>query len=173
MADYKNLIAWQKAMDLVETVYKVTETFPKREVYGLTDQIRRAAVSIPSNIAEGQAHYSNREFTHYLRHSRGCLAEIETQMLIAMRLGYISESAAEKILKQLDELSRILSGLINSLQSKRMTVSPTLPYIDCHYVLSDQRFPSGYAQPTPRASVLGTRYPGLETRDSRLGTHKP
>ena len=84
---YKDLIAWQKAMDLVESVYKVTEAFPKREVYSLTDQIRRAAVSIPSNIAEGQAHFTNREFVHYLRHSRGSLAELETQLLIAQRLG--------------------------------------------------------------------------------------
>ena len=115
---YKDLIAWQKGMDMVESVYKITETFPKREVCSLTDQIRRAAVSIPSNIAEGQAHYSNREFTHYLRHSRGSLAEIETQILIAMRLGYISDSAAEESLKQVDELSRNLSGLINSLKAK-------------------------------------------------------
>ena len=75
---YKDLIAWQKAMDLVEEIYRITEQFPKREVYSLTDQIRRAAVSIPSNIAEGQAHYSKREFTHYLRHARGSLAELET-----------------------------------------------------------------------------------------------
>ena len=77
---YKDLIAWQKAMDLVEEIYRITEQFPKREVYSLTDQIRRAAVSIPSNIAEGQAHYSKREFTHYLRHARGSLAELETQV---------------------------------------------------------------------------------------------
>jgi four helix bundle protein len=68
---YRDLIAWQKAMSLVNAVYDATEGFPKREVYSLTDQIRRAAVSIPSNIAEGQAHYSNREFVHFLRHSRG------------------------------------------------------------------------------------------------------
>ena len=67
---YKDLIAWQKAMDLVNAIYDATDSFPKRETYSLTDQIRRAAVSIPSNIAEGQAHYSNREFLHYLRHSR-------------------------------------------------------------------------------------------------------
>jgi four helix bundle protein len=115
---YKDLIAWQKGMDLVEAVYKITETFPKREVYSLTDQIRRAAVSIPSNIAEGRAHYSNREFIHYLRHSRGSLAEVETQLRISVRLHYLPQAEADALLKQTDELGRILSGLINSLRDK-------------------------------------------------------
>ena len=91
---YKDLIAWQKATDLVHEVYIATHKFPRREVYSLTDQIRRAAVSIPSNIAEGQAHFSNREFLHFLRHSRGSLAELETQLLIAQRRNYVPESEA-------------------------------------------------------------------------------
>jgi len=74
---YKDLVVWQKAMDLVTEIYKVTESFPKKEIYSLTDQIRRAAVSVPSNIAEGQAHYNHREFLHYLRHSASSLAELE------------------------------------------------------------------------------------------------
>ena len=115
---YKDLIAWQKAMDLVNAVYDATETFPKREFYSLTDQIRRAAVSIPSNIAEGQAHYRNREFLHFLRHSRGSLAELETQILIARRRSYMDEPRSVDLLKRADELSRILSGLINSLKEK-------------------------------------------------------
>jgi len=115
---YKDLIAWQKAMDLVQAVYDATEAFPKREIYSLTDQIRRAAVSIPSNIAEGQAHFSDREFLHFLRHSRGSLAELETQLLIAQRRNYLSDDNAAGLLKQADELSRILSGLINSLKEK-------------------------------------------------------
>ncbi len=82
---YKDLIAWQKAMDLVAAVYAVTEQFPRPEIYSLCDQIRRAAVSVPSNIAEGQAHYHPREFLHFLRHARGSLAEMETQLLIATR----------------------------------------------------------------------------------------
>jgi four helix bundle protein len=113
---YKDLIAWQKAMDQVNAVYDATEGFPKREVYSLTDQIRRAAVSIPSNIAEGQAHYSTREFVHYLRHSRGSLAELETQIQIAQRRNYVSDTQAAGLLKQSDEVGRILSGLINSLK---------------------------------------------------------
>ena len=115
---YKDLIAWQKAMDLVQVVYDATDAFPKREVYSLTDQIRRAAVSIPSNIAEGQAHYSHREFLHFLRHSRGSLAELETQLIIAQRRTYLSEAAASELLKRANELSRILSGLIRSLEEE-------------------------------------------------------
>jgi four helix bundle protein len=105
-------------MDLVDAVYDATDSFPKRETYSLTDQIRRAAVSIPSNIAEGQAHYSNREFLHFLRHARGSLAELETQVLIAKKRNYLSEDHTAGLLKRADELSRILSGLISSLQEK-------------------------------------------------------
>ena len=77
---YKDLIAWQRAMDLVSVLYDATDDFPKRETYSLTDRMRRAAVSIPSNIAEGQAHFSRREFRHFLRHSCGSLAELGTQI---------------------------------------------------------------------------------------------
>ena len=85
---FKDPIAWQKAMDRVTHVYRVPEAFPKREVYSLTDQIRLAAVSVPSNIAEGQAHFSKSEFLLFLRHSTRSLAELETQILIAERLEY-------------------------------------------------------------------------------------
>jgi len=83
---YKDLIVWQKAMDLVEMVYQVTRSFPKDELYGLTNQLRRAAVSVPSNIAEGQAHNSTAEFRNFLSIAHGSLAEVETQLLIAERL---------------------------------------------------------------------------------------
>jgi len=115
---YKDLIAWQKAMDLVAAIYAVTEKFPKREVYSLTDQIRRAAVSVPSNIAEGQAHYNHREFLHFLQHSRGSLAELETQILLAQRLNYVAPTDADPLLRQIEELGRILNGLINSIRNK-------------------------------------------------------
>src|SRR5947207_13024780 len=91
---YKDLIAWQKAMDLVVEIYAMTEQFPSREKFSLTDQIRRAAVSVPSNIAEGQAHYSHREFLHFLRHYRGSLAELETHILFAERVKYIKTTEA-------------------------------------------------------------------------------
>jgi four helix bundle protein len=120
---YKDLIAWQKGMDLVEHIYRITDTFPKREVYSLTDQIRRAAVSIPSNIAEGQAHFREGEFIHFLRHARGSLAEVETQILIAQRQNYAAKDKCVEILKNIDKLSRILSGLINSIRTSQSKAS--------------------------------------------------
>ena len=113
---YKDLIAWQKAMDLVAGVYSITECFPSKERFGLTDQMRRAAVSVPSNIAEGQAHFSKLEFRHFLRHARGSLAELETQRLITQRVKYLGEEQAGILLKQVDELGRILNGLIRSIE---------------------------------------------------------
>ena len=92
--------------------------FPQRETYSLTDQMRRAAVSIPSNIAEGQAHFSRREFRHFLRHSSGSLAELETQILIAQRRSYLTESQTAELLKRTHEVGRILSGLLDSLKER-------------------------------------------------------
>ena len=112
---FKDLVAWQKAMDLVTEVYKATENFPKREVYSLTDQIRRAAVSIPSNVAEGQAHHSHREFRRFLRHSAGSLAELETQLLLAERLSYVDPQTIKNLLQRIHEVGRIINGLIGSL----------------------------------------------------------
>ena len=103
-------------MTLARLVYHVTSEFPKSEMFGLSIQMRRAAVSIPSNIAEGQARHSKREFTHFLRNTRGSLAELETQVLLARDLDYLKEEQANAGLKSADELSRILSGLISSLR---------------------------------------------------------
>jgi len=114
---YKDLIAWKKGMELVAAIYDVTDGFPSHEMYGLVSQLRRAAVSVPSNIAEGKAHYSNRDFVRFLRHSRGSLAEIETQTLIAEQSHYLTAGKAGHFCQQLDELGRILSGLIRSLQA--------------------------------------------------------
>ncbi|MDP9269031.1 MAG: four helix bundle protein [Acidobacteriota bacterium] len=113
---YKELVAWQKAIDLVVAIYKLTEGFPKHELYGLTSQLRRAAVSVPSNIAEGQARYSKREFVHFLRNSLGSLAEIETQLVICERLKYIDAEQLKRSEKQSAEIGRITNGLINSMQ---------------------------------------------------------
>jgi four helix bundle protein len=115
---FKDLVVWQKAMEMVTEVYKLTDRFPKKEVYSLTDQIRRAAVSVPSNIAEGQAHHNNREFLHFLRHSSGSLAELETQLNIAERLGYADASSTAQILARVHEVGRILSGLIGSIREQ-------------------------------------------------------
>ena len=87
---YRDLIAWRKAMDLVTDVYRATKGFPRDELYGLTNQLRRAAVSVPSNIAEGQARFFKKEFHHFLSHARGSLVEIETQLVIAQNLEYLT-----------------------------------------------------------------------------------
>ncbi len=105
-------------MDLVSSIYELTDGFPKREVYSLTDQIRRAAVSIPSNIAEGQAHFNNGEFLHFLRHASGSLAELETQLLIAERQKYAQSGDVEELVKRANELGRILNGLISAIKGK-------------------------------------------------------
>jgi four helix bundle protein len=116
MSSYKDLIAWRKGMELVAMVYDATEGFPSHEQFGLVSQLRRAAVSVPSNIAEGKAHYSNRDFVRFLRHARGSLAEIEMQALIAEQRKYLTSAATAKLTQHLDELGRILSGLIQSLK---------------------------------------------------------
>jgi four helix bundle protein len=114
---YKDLIAWRKAMDLVTEIYRVTRSFPREELYGLTNQLRRAAVSVPSNIAEGQARFSQKEFHHFLGHARGSLVEIETQLVIAQNLGYLSPQQTRPLLDKAAELGRILNGLIASIKS--------------------------------------------------------
>ncbi|MGI9103783.1 MAG: four helix bundle protein [Terriglobales bacterium] len=112
---YKDLLVWQKSLAVVRDIYKLTGRFPGTERYGLADQMRRAAVSIPRNIAEGQAHHSTREFLHFLHHARGSLAELNTQMLIAMDLGYVPKETGEPLLKRIEEISRMLNGLISSI----------------------------------------------------------
>lgn len=112
---YRQLIAWQKAMDFVTTVYSATRAFPKEEMYGITSQLRRAAVSIPSNIAEGQGRQTTGEFRQFLGHARGSLLETETQILLSERLEYLDHKTMEVLIGQSAELGRILNGLIKSL----------------------------------------------------------
>ena len=112
---YKDLIVWQKAMDLVVLVYQITSLFPKEELYGLTNQVRRAAVSIPSNIAEGQARKSTLEFKHFLSIARGSLAEVETQLLIAARLNYLTEEQFLPVLDVHQEISKMIPALMSKL----------------------------------------------------------
>ena len=114
---YRDLIAWQKAMQFVTDVYKASREFPRDELYGLTNQLRRAAVSIPSNIAEGQARFSSKEFHHFLCHARGSLVEIETQLMIAQNLEYLSSMQSHALLDKAAELGRILNGLLASVKS--------------------------------------------------------
>jgi len=113
---YRDLIAWRKAMHLVREIYDATRLFPRDELYGLTSQLRRAAVSVPSNIAEGQARFSSKELAHFLSQARGSLVEIETQILIAQDLGYLSATKTRLLLQQAAELGRVRNGLIASVR---------------------------------------------------------
>jgi len=117
LKSFHELVAWQKAMDLTESVYRETAAFPHAEIYGLTSQMRRASVSIPSNIAEGQARNTRGEFVQFLGHATGSLAELETQAELGRRLSFLSGSAHQKLSLQIDEIGRLLNGLKRSLRS--------------------------------------------------------
>jgi len=114
--NYRELIAWQKAMDFAESVYQASRGFPKEELYGLTSQLRRAVISISSNIAEGQGRRSTGEFRQFLGNARGSLFEVESQILLAQRFQYLSAARTEQLLNQATELGRILNGLMAALQ---------------------------------------------------------
>ncbi len=109
---YRDLVVWQKAMELVTDIYRETAKFPHDEMYGLTSQVRRAAVSVPSNIAEGQGRLSENEFRHFLGMARGSLMEVETQLRIAENLGYVQQEHSLKLLQATTEVGKILNGLI-------------------------------------------------------------
>lgn len=117
-SSFRDLRVWQETMTLTANIYKHTATFPKYELYGLSQQIRRAAVSVPSNIAEGKGHRSDKEFTRFLLHARGSLLELQTQLLIAEELKYLSLAESEGLLLAAERVGRSLSGLINSLSEK-------------------------------------------------------
>jgi four helix bundle protein len=114
----RELIVWQKAMDLVEAIYRATVEFPREEIYGLTAQVRRAAVSIASNIAEGQGRNTTRDFLHFLSIAQGSVKEVETQVLIAERLAYVTKQCGSRLVEQTTEVGRLLNGLSNSLKKK-------------------------------------------------------
>ena len=113
--NYQQLIVWQRAMDLVEEIYRSTKDFPREELYALTNQIRRAAVSIPSNIAEGQGRRTTADFLRHLSIAYGSLRELETQALIARRLSYIAQARLEDVMNRTGEVGRLLNGLMASL----------------------------------------------------------
>lgn len=125
---YQDLIAWQKAISLVTEVYTITAQFPGHEVYGLTSQLRRASVSIPSNIAEGHGRATKGEYLQFLGHARGSLCEVQTQIFIARRLGYISSELEHNVIATTDEVGRILNGLVGSIQGKKLKpLAPIVP----------------------------------------------
>jgi len=115
---HHNLVAWQKGMDLVMEVYKSTQNFPERELYGLSSQLRRAAFSVPSNIAEEAADRTHSHFSHFLANALGSLNEIDTQLEIAFRLGYIPENEYQRISTLLDECLAVTYGLRKSITAK-------------------------------------------------------
>ncbi len=113
---HRDLIAWQKAMALVTEVYRATAGFPSREMYGLTRQVREAAVSVPSNIAEGKGRQTKRDYVQFLYRARGSLLEVETQLEVARNLGYIEELTFATLFDQAAEVGRILNGLIANVR---------------------------------------------------------
>ena len=112
---YKDLLVWQKGILLTKLIYKLTSKFPGDERYGLTSQMRRAAVSVPSNIAEGQARKGTKEFLLFLSHSEGSLAELETQLIVSVDLGFATEAEVAPAMKQVDELQKMLVALKRKL----------------------------------------------------------
>lgn len=115
--DHKELDVWNVSVDFVVQVYEVTKNFPKDELYGLTNQIRRAVVSIPSNIAEGAGRNSRKEFVQFLHIALGSLAEVETQLVIAERLGYLKDVG--KFFERVQAIRKMLVGLIRYLKEKK------------------------------------------------------
>jgi len=118
MKSHKDLHVWQKSILLVTDIYNITKEFPKEELFGLTNQLRRAAVSIPSNIAEGSARNHNKEFIQFLYIALGSSAEIDTQLIISQNLGYITESNLKLLTEKTTDIRSMLIGLIKSLQTK-------------------------------------------------------
>lgn len=118
MKSHKDLEVWKRSVELVTIIYTITKSFPQNEVYGLTNQIRRAAVSIPSNIAEGAARKNQKEFKQFLYISLGSLSELETQLIISYNLSYLQQIQFNSIEEELSEIRRMLLGLIKYFKSK-------------------------------------------------------
>jgi four helix bundle protein len=118
MRPHERLEVWERAVDFVVRVYKATETFPREERFGLTSQIRRAAVSVPANIAEGAARQSNKEFSYYLSNAQGSVSELATEILIARRLGYLNEQTYQSDNEELTSIGRMIFGLARSVKRR-------------------------------------------------------
>src|ERR1041385_4527824 len=115
---YKDLLVWQKAIALAKIVYRFTQKYPSEEKFGLVAQMRRAAVSIPSNIAEGQARHTTGEFIQFLSHAEGSVAELDTQLILSIELKFCSESAAEPVFALVSEIRRMLNALRRKLATR-------------------------------------------------------
>lgn len=117
---YKNLTTWQRSIELVTEIYKLTELYPKAEIYGLTSQTRRSAVSIPANIAEGWSRRYTKEYIQFLHVARGSATELETHLIIATKLSFISVADSEKLQNEITEILKMLSATITSLKTNRI-----------------------------------------------------
>ncbi len=118
MRPHQKLEAWSRSVDLVVEIYKATENFPKEEKYGLSSQIRRAAVSIPTNIAEGAGRQYEKEFVRFISNAQGSASELETELIIARRLGYLSETLFAELMTYLERIGRLITGLSRSIRLK-------------------------------------------------------
>ncbi|HVN77545.1 MAG TPA: four helix bundle protein [Terriglobia bacterium] len=118
LKSYKDLLVWQKGIGLVRDIYSLTRSFPPDERFGLVSQLRRAAVSVPSNIAEGQSRHTSEEFVQFLSHAEGSLAELETQLLIAVELSFCSKEVANQGLAQIEELQEMTNSLRQKLATR-------------------------------------------------------
>jgi four helix bundle protein len=112
---YRDLLVWKKALELTIAIYRATRSFPNEEKFGLSSQMQRAGVSVPSNIAEGQGRNSQKDFIRFLNIARGSLAELDTQTIIAKELGYLQNEQVNELSERIDELQRMLYSLINKL----------------------------------------------------------
>ncbi|PIJ63078.1 hypothetical protein V513_03025 [Mesotoga sp. H07.pep.5.3] len=124
LRSYKELDAWKLSMELAKKIYDITATFPAREMYGLSSQMQRAAVSVPSNIAEGSGRNSMKEFVQFIYLSRGSLLELETQLELSRMLGYLDEEKCNEIAKLITRVHKIINGLIFALKNSRTTNNP-------------------------------------------------
>ena len=118
MRDFRDLDVWKKAVDLAEKIYDVTIKFPKEEIYGLTSQLRRAAVGVSSNIAEGFGRRTDKDFTQFLYNAFGGVKEIESQLIIAGRLGYLKKEVVDEVMKELDDIGKMLRGFIEYVMGR-------------------------------------------------------
>ena len=124
LKSYRDLLVWQKAIDLVVVAYRATAPFPKSETYGLISQTRRAATSIPANIAEGYGRGTRKEYIQFLMVAQGSLKELETHFIVAEKLAYLTDAQAKRLLSQADELGRMLGSLIRKLKASSSVTTP-------------------------------------------------
>jgi four helix bundle protein len=127
METHKDLRVWQQSIEMVTSIYKMTKAFPKDEIFGLVSQMRRAAVSVPSNIAEGYARGTDKETLHFLRISSGSMSEIETQLMLSLKLGYIGQETYSELSEQITSVWKQLNALISSIK-KRLSPQDQLPF---------------------------------------------